>query len=68
MEFLCIFSIWYNVKLYMLLTPKMIWEPLNCGSFLEKFYLRLHENVLEISLKIVLPEIMSILDQRYKPP
>ena len=29
----------------------MIWEPLNCGSFLEKVYLRLHKNVLEISLK-----------------
>ena len=27
------FSIWYmyNVKCYTVLTPKMIWEPLNCG-------------------------------------
>ena len=31
----------------------MIWEPLNCGSFVDKIYLRLHENVLEMSLKIV---------------
>ena len=29
----------------------MIWEYLNCGSFLDKIYLRLHENVLKISLK-----------------
>ena len=27
--------------------------PLNCGSFLDKIYLRLYENVHEISLKIV---------------
>ena len=37
----------------MVLTPKMLWEPLYRGSFLDKIYLRLHENVLEISLKIV---------------
>ena len=47
------FSIWYYVKFYTALTPKMILEPLNCGSRLEKIYLRLHENVLSISLKIV---------------
>ena len=35
----------------------MIWEPLNCDSFLEKVYLRLNENVLEISLKIVYEKI-----------
>ena len=63
-----IFSIWYNVKFYMVTTPKIIWEPLNCGSFLDKIYLRLQENVLEISLKIVYEENMSIFDQRYKPP
>ena len=39
------------------LTLKMIWEPLNCGSFLEKVYLRLHEYVLKISLKIVYERI-----------
>ena len=37
----------------MVINQKMIWEPINCGSFLEKIYLRLHENELEISLKIV---------------
>ena len=50
MEFL-LFSpygiIWYNVKFYTVLTPKMKWESLNC-----KIYLRLRENVLEISLKM----------------
>ena len=35
------------------LLKKIIWEPLNCGSFWEKVYLRLHENMIEISLKIV---------------
>ena len=34
----------------------MILGPVNCGSFLDKVYLRLYENVLEISLKIVLRE------------
>ena len=29
----------------------MIWEPLNCGSYFEKMYLWLYENVLDISLK-----------------
>ena len=53
-----IFSIWYNVKFYYrLLYPKMVLEPLNCGSFLDKIYLWLHENVLEISLKIVFEKI-----------
>ena len=47
------FSIWYNVKFHVILTPKykrdfysdvytiskMIWEPLNCGSYLDKVYL-----------------------------
>ena len=37
----------------------MEWEPLNCGSFLEKVYPRLHENVLEISLKIVHERIQA---------
>ena len=46
-----IFSIWYNVKFNTILTPKMIWKPLNRGSFLDKIYPRLQENVLEISLK-----------------
>ena len=34
----------------MVLTPKMIWELLNYGSFLDNIYLRLHENVIEIYL------------------
>ena len=63
-----IFSIWYNVKFYTVLTPKMIWEPLNCGSVLDNIYLGLHEKVLEISFKNSLRENMSILDQRYKLP
>ena len=58
MDFL-IFSIWYNVKFYTVLTPKMLWEPLNCGSFLDKIYMWLHENVLEISLKIVNERIQA---------
>ena len=53
MENFRIFSICYNVKFYTDFTQKMIWEPLNCGSFLDRFYLRLHENVVEIALKIV---------------
>ena len=35
----------------------MIWEPLNCGSFVDKIYLSLHENVLVITLKIVYERI-----------
>ena len=35
----------------------MLREPLNRGSFLENVYLRLHKNVLEISLKIVYEKI-----------
>ena len=35
----------------------MIWEPLNNGSFLEKVYLRLYENVHKISLKIAYERI-----------
>ena len=31
---------------------KMIREPLNCGYFLDKFYLSLHENGHEIYPKI----------------
>ena len=30
-----------NVNIYAFITQKMIWEPINCGSFLEKVYLRL---------------------------
>ena len=41
------------LSFYTVLTPKMIWESLTYGSFLNKIYLRLHENVLELSLKIV---------------
>ena len=37
----------------------MIWEPLNCGSYFEKVFLRLHLNVLEISLKIVYEKIYA---------
>ena len=35
----------------------MVLEPLINGSFLDKIYLRLYENVLEISLKIVYERI-----------
>ena len=51
------FSIWYNVKFYTALTPKMIWEPQFCGLFLDKMYMRLYENVFEISLKILYERI-----------
>ena len=53
------FSIWYDVVFYTVLTQKMIWEPLNFGSFLDKIYLRLHENVPEISLNIVFERIWA---------
>ena len=42
-----------NVKFYTVVSLKIIWVPLNCGSFLDKIFLILHENVLDISLKIV---------------
>ena len=59
----------YNVNIYTVITQKMIWEPTNFGSFLEKVYLRLLENVLDIFLKIVYEKtVLSIYDQRYKPP
>ena len=47
----------YNVKIYTVLSPKMIWEHLNYGSYLDKIHSRLHKNVLEISLKIVCERI-----------
>ena len=37
----------------------MKWEPLNCCSFLDKIYYKLHENELEISLKIVYERIWA---------
>ena len=43
----------YNVKLYTDFTQKMIWEPLNCCSFLDKIYLRLPENVFEITMTLL---------------
>ena len=46
------FSYFLHVKFYTAFTQKMIWEPLNCSSFLDKIYLRLHENAVEISLQI----------------
>ena len=48
-----LFSEWLNFNIYMVLNHKMISEPLNCGLFLNKFYLRLHENGHKISQKIV---------------
>ena len=26
-----VFFIWYNVNIYMVITQKMIWEPMDCG-------------------------------------
>ena len=49
--------VWYNVRFYTVLTPKMIWEPLDGGLFLDRIYLRLYEDMLEISLKIVYERI-----------
>ena len=43
--------IWYNVDIYMLLTPKIILEHLNCDIFLEKVYVKLNENVYNILYK-----------------
>ena len=42
---------------YTVITQKMIWEPINCDSILEKVNLRLLNNVLKISLKIVYDRI-----------
>ena len=54
-----ILSRWYNFNINRVFNLKMIWEPLNCGSFFEKIYLRLHENVLKNSLKIVYERIKA---------
>ena len=53
------FSYFLHMVCYVLhgFNSKKIWEPLNCGAFLDESYLRLHENVLEISLKIVYKRI-----------
>ena len=40
----------------------MIWQPLSFDSFLDKIYLRLHENVVEISLKFFTKEY-----EHYRP-
>ena len=37
----------------------MIWEAFNCGSFLEKVYLTIRGNVLEISLQIFYERIYA---------
>ena len=56
-----IFSIWFNVNFYRVLSKNYM-VFLNCCSFLEKFYLRIHENVLEISLiKQLRPELQLII-------
>ena len=44
----------------MLITQKIIWEPHNCGIFLEKVYLRINENMHEISVKIVYERIFLL--------
>ena len=64
--FLHMVYIFCNVKFYTVLTPKMIWEPLNCGSFLDKIYLRLHENMLGISLKTVYEKIITEHESLHK--
>ena len=43
----------------MVLTQKMIWEPLNFGTFLEKFYMGLNENGHNISIKMVYQRIYA---------
>ena len=37
----------------MVLTQKMIWDPINCGMFLENVYVKLNENGHNVSIKIV---------------
>ena len=37
----------------MVFTKKIIWEPINLGLFLEKFYVRINRNWHNISIKIV---------------
>ena len=49
-----IFSIWFNVNIFTVLTQKIVWEPVICSLFLEKVYLRLRENWHKFSLKIAL--------------
>ena len=41
--------LWYNVKFFMVL--RFVTRTLNFRSVLDKIYLRLHENLLEGSLK-----------------
>ena len=41
----------------MVLTHKMIWEPLNFGIFKKKFHVGLNENEHNISIKIVYERI-----------
>ena len=45
--------------LYMVLTQNIIWEPHNCGIFLEKVYVRLNENGHGFSIKIVFGIILA---------
>ena len=37
----------------MVLTQKMIWEPLNCDTFIEKLYVGMNKNGHNIDIKIV---------------
>ena len=55
--FFLIISIWYNVNIQTVLNKEIVGEPLYCGLFLVKVYIRLNENEHNISLKIVYERI-----------
>ena len=61
-----IFFIWYNVDIYMILTQKIIWEPINCDIFLEKVYVRLNENGHNVSINLR-PEKQATLRRTWLP-
>ena len=44
----------------MVLNQKIVWKPPICSLFLEKVYLRFHENWHEISWKIVYERIKHL--------
>ena len=56
-----IFSIWYNVKIYTVITQTLIWEHINCifGKGLSEASLKCSQNFFKNSLR----ENISIYDQ-----
>ena len=50
----------------MILTQKIIWEPINCDIFLEKVYVRLNENGHNVSINLR-PEKQATLRRTWLP-